>query len=118
MVGRRSGPRAGGFDVLYGCSSVVVRPVLDGRLHPLVEIPRPKELARVPFVATIWACVAEWLRSVSHWGFEWGFLGLALADVSNLRQWSSVGGVLLLSSLVVGASALAAELLTAVPVAG
>ena len=70
---------------------------------------------RVIFLATIWAGVAEWLRSVFHWGFEWGFLGFALADVSALRQWSSVGGVLLLSSLLVGASALLVELLTVTP---
>ncbi len=70
---------------------------------------------RVVGAAIVWAGVAEWLRSVSHWGFEWGFLGLTLVDVSALRQWSSVGSVLLLSSLVFGAGALLVELLTTKP---
>lgn len=66
---------------------------------------------RIVGAAIVWGGAAEWLRSISHWGFEWGFLGLALVDVSALRQWSSVGGVLLLSSLVFAAAALLVELL-------
>lgn len=66
---------------------------------------------RVIGMAIIWGGVAEWLRSISHWGFEWGFLGLTVVDISPLRQWSSVGGVLLLSSLLFATSALLVELL-------
>ena len=68
---------------------------------------------RIVLLATTWVAIAEWLRSVLLWRFEWGFLGLALAEVPALRQWSSVGGILLLSAGLVAASAVLVELATA-----
>lgn len=63
---------------------------------------------RILVTALGWVFVAEWLRSVSHWGFEWGFLGFALAEEGAIRQWASLGGVLLLSAIVVSFSTLLA----------
>ena len=80
---------------------------------PSAEHSAKRPWTRALFFATVWVCLAEWLRSVAHWGFEWGFLGIALADVDALRQWSSVGGVFALSWLLVGASAVLVELLAA-----
>lgn len=68
---------------------------------------------RVLLTAFSWSFLAEWLRSVSHWGFEWGFVGFALADLDPIRQWASVGGVLLLGVLTVAASVLLVEVLLA-----
>jgi|GEM_PF-2459491 len=77
-------------------------------LYARCDVRRP--WLRVLWFASVWVGVAEWLRSISHWKFEWGFLGLGLADVSSLRQWSSIGGILLLSTLIAAASALLVEL--------
>lgn len=64
---------------------------------------------RVLATASAWIGIAEWLRSLSHWDFEWGFLGVALADVAALRQWASIFGVLFLSGMMVSASLLIVE---------
>ena len=45
--------------------------------------------------------LAERLRILTIWDFEWGLLGHALADSPLLRQAASLGGVGLLSALVV-----------------
>lgn len=70
---------------------------------------------RVTTISILWVVIAEWLRSIFHWGFEWGWLGIALIDLSTVSQWSSVFGVLFLSSLVVGSAALIVELISVKP---
>ena len=68
---------------------------------------------RVLVTAFGWVFLAEWLRSLSHWGFEWGFVGFALADSGRLRPWASVGGVLLLGAVLVAAAVVVTEALRA-----
>ena len=69
-----------------------------------------KAWLRIVVTVCVWIIVAEWLRSLTHWEFEWGFLGFALVDVAALRQWVSVFGLLFLSGMVVIASLFVVEL--------
>jgi apolipoprotein N-acyltransferase len=71
-----------------------------------------KTWLRMVVTVAVWIGVAEWLRSFTHWNFEWGFLGIALVDVAMLRQWVSIFGVLFLSGMIAGGSILAVELVS------
>lgn len=64
---------------------------------------------RVGTTIFAWFVIAEWLRAFSHWNFEWGFLGIALAEVDALRQWASVFGVSFLSLILLVPSLLLVE---------
>ncbi len=48
-----------------------------------------------------WVLVCEWLRATLTLGFQWGVLANAAADFPHVRQAAAVGGVWLLSALVV-----------------
>jgi len=52
----------------------------------------------------LWVVVSEWIRAKTTFGFTWAFLGYAAADLEAIRQIASVGGVLLISALIVGAN--------------
>ncbi len=52
-------------------------------------------------IPSSWILFTEWARSRTTFGFAWGFLGNATADLSLIRQWASLGGVWLLSAIVV-----------------
>jgi apolipoprotein N-acyltransferase len=45
--------------------------------------------------------LTEWLRSLATWDFQWAFLGNAAIGVKGARQLGALGGVWLLSWLVV-----------------
>ena len=49
----------------------------------------------------LWVLGPEWLRSLVGWGFHWSFLGNATSGLAPIRQLAAVGGVWLLSALVV-----------------
>ncbi len=49
----------------------------------------------------LWVVGPEWIRSHTTFGFAWGFLGNATADLMLVRQLAALGGVWLLSALVV-----------------
>jgi apolipoprotein N-acyltransferase len=51
-----------------------------------------------------WVLVSEWARAQTSFGFTWAFFGNAVADTVFLRQMAAVGGVWLLSALVVMAN--------------
>ncbi len=53
------------------------------------------------FGTAAWVLIPEWVRARAIFGFEWGFLGYACADWTAVRQLAAVGGVPLLSGLVV-----------------
>jgi len=57
---------------------------------------------------------AEWLRSLVTWQYHWAFLGNALIDFETLRQLSALGGVWLMSWVVVFANILILSLLLTV----
>jgi apolipoprotein N-acyltransferase len=45
--------------------------------------------------------VPEWLRSLVAWHFHWAFLGNAAIDIEGVRQLGALGGVWLISWLIV-----------------
>ena len=45
--------------------------------------------------------VCEWLRSVTTWDYQWGFLGNATVGLESVAQIGALGGIWLLSWLVV-----------------
>jgi len=49
----------------------------------------------------LWVLVTEWLRSKTTFNFTWAFLGSATAEWPAIRQLAALGGVWLLSALVV-----------------
>jgi apolipoprotein N-acyltransferase len=53
------------------------------------------------FTPPLFILFPEWLRSLMIWDFTWGFLGNAAVDVPGIVQLGAVGGVWLLSWLVV-----------------
>lgn len=48
-----------------------------------------------------WVLFPEWARSRTTFGFAWGFLGNATANLSPIRQLACLGGVWLLGVIVV-----------------
>ncbi|CAF0698174.1 apolipoprotein N-acyltransferase [Candidatus Methylacidithermus pantelleriae] len=62
-------------------------------------------------LASLWV-VLEWIRGWMLTGFPWNWLGSALYPFLHLRQGASLGGVLLLSWLLVFTNALAAVVLS------
>ncbi len=48
-----------------------------------------------------WILLPEWTRSQTTFGFTWGFLGNATADVPVIRQAAALGGIWPLSALIV-----------------
>ncbi len=48
-----------------------------------------------------WVLLPEWARSRTVFDFQWGFLGNAAADVPAIRQLAALGGIWLLSAVVV-----------------
>jgi apolipoprotein N-acyltransferase len=59
--------------------------------------------------AALWVLVPEWLRAQTVFGYSWGFLGNLLADTAPLRQLAAVGGVSLLSAMVVAVNVALAQ---------
>ena len=57
-----------------------------------------------------WVLIAEWVRVQITCGFTWAVLGNATAHVAAIRQLASLGGVWLLSFLVVMVNAALAQL--------
>jgi len=49
----------------------------------------------------LWVLVPEYLRSLALGGFHWALLGNAAAAVPQIRQLAAVGGVWLISALVI-----------------
>jgi len=49
----------------------------------------------------LWIVIPEWMRAATTFGFTWAVLGNATADLPPIRQLASLGGVYLLSGLVV-----------------
>lgn len=45
--------------------------------------------------------LTEWFRSLTSWDYHWAFLGNAAVEVANVRQLAALGGVWLLTWLVV-----------------
>lgn len=60
--------------------------------------------------AALWVLAPEWLRAQTIFDYSWGFLGNLLADTGPLRQLAAVGGVYLLSALVVAVNVALAQL--------
>jgi len=58
-----------------------------------------------------WLVLPEAVRAVTTFGFSWAFLGNAAADLPAIRQWAAVGGVALLSALIVAVNAAVALVL-------
>jgi len=52
----------------------------------------------------LWPLGVEWLRTQVAWGFHWTLLGNLAADFPWLRQLAALGGVWLLSALIVMAN--------------
>lgn len=77
----------------WGLWALVVKRALAARrgLSGLIWIVAP----------SAWVLFPEWARSQTTFGFAWGFLGNATADLSPVRQLASLGGVWLLSAVVV-----------------
>lgn len=62
-------------------------------------------LVRMGIIApAAFVLIPEWLRSVTAWDYAWAFLGNLLADLDGLRQIASIGGVWLLTFVVVVAN--------------
>ena len=57
-----------------------------------------------------WILIAEWARAHTTFGFTWAVLGNATADLSVIRQLAALGGVWLLSALVVAVNVGLADL--------
>ena len=57
-----------------------------------------RTLAAAP---ALWILVTEWLRSKTTFNFTWAFLGSAAAEWPAIRQLAALGGVWLLSLLIV-----------------
>jgi len=55
----------------------------------------------VILACALWILVPEWLRTQVSWGFHWILLGNATVDFDWIRQLAAIGGVWLLSALVV-----------------
>lgn len=53
------------------------------------------------FAPPLFLLLPEWIRSLMIWDFTWGFLGNATVDMPGIVQLGSLGGVWLLSWLVV-----------------
>jgi apolipoprotein N-acyltransferase len=59
----------------------------------------------------LWVLIPEYLRACASGGFHWAMLGNAAATATPIRQLASIGGVWLISALVVGVNAVFAILL-------
>jgi len=67
-----------------------------------VRLLAPRGGWRLLFVApSAWIVIPEWLRVQTTFGFTWALLGNATASCSAIRQLAALGGVWLLSGLVV-----------------
>ena len=53
------------------------------------------------FAPPLLILLPEWLRALAVWDFQWGFLGNAAIDVPGILQLGALGGVWLLSWIVV-----------------
>jgi len=55
----------------------------------------------VVLAPSLWVVLTEWIRAKTTFGFTWAVLGNATADLAVIRQLAALGGVWLLSALVV-----------------
>ncbi len=78
-----------------------VFPVFWGAWAALVKVWGRTPWRRAAVAVGGWVLLPEWARALASFGFEWNFLGLACADWPALRQAAALGGVPLLSALVV-----------------
>ncbi len=69
-----------------------------GSLRWLAE----RRLSRLMMLApSLWIVIVEWLRVKLTWDFQWSLLGSATVDLAPVRQLAALGGVRLVSALVV-----------------
>ena len=67
----------------------------------LSKLSRGSLLRMALFAPPLLILLPEWLRSLAVWDFQWGFLGNAAIDVPGILQLGALGGVWLLSWIVV-----------------
>lgn len=75
--------------LFWGISAVVIHKSVRGRVPLALAAP------------AAWVLVAEWLRSIVVFDYTWDVLGNATADLRIVRALASVGGVWLLSTMVI-----------------
>jgi len=76
--------------LFWGTFSLALARIAKGSLYRMALVAPP--------VAIV---VCEWLRSITTWDYQWGFLGNAAVAFAPVAQIGALGGVWLLSWLVV-----------------
>jgi len=60
---------------------------------------------------SLWIVICEWLRAKTTFGFTWAFLGYTASALPSIRHIASVGGVLLLSALIMAVNIIIAQII-------
>lgn len=76
----------------------------------LHRLSRHDRWGRLLVAPSAWVVLPEWARAQTTFGFAWAFLGNATADLVSIRQLAALGGIWLLSALVVAVNVGLAEL--------
>lgn len=95
--------------VLFACGGAIFWGWWAYLLHRLAPAGGLRGLVLAP---SLWIMLPEWGRAQGGFGFTWSCLGNATADLAAIRQLASVGGVWLLSGLIVLVNAALADACT------
>lgn len=79
--------------LMWGCWAML--------LHRLTAAADARSWRALLIAPSAWVLLPEWIRAHATFGVTWAFLGNATADLVTIRQLAALGGMWLLSALVV-----------------